>query len=71
MFYALEQFEGEFAVMVDDNKQSVAVPKNKIPPYAEPGMVFKKVSEGYFVYQPQETKLRRERIINLQDELFM
>lgn len=69
--YALDRFEGQFAILQDDNKQNLVVQKALLPAMSEPGMVFvyNKILEK-FEYDAIETQLRKDRILKLQDELF-
>lgn len=68
MFYVFERFEGEFAVLIADDKSSVNILKSEID--GNIGDVFVKDQNGRFVFDANETKKRRENIISRHRSLF-
>lgn len=68
MFYVFERVEGEFAVLISDDKTSVNVAKSEID--GQIGDVFVKDEAGKFILDAEETKKRRENIISRHRSLF-
>ena len=68
MFYVLERYEGEFAVLIADDKSSVNVPKGEID--GSIGDVFAKGQDGRFVFDADQTKKRRKNIVSRHRSLF-
>ncbi|MBQ8337708.1 MAG: DUF3006 domain-containing protein [Oscillospiraceae bacterium] len=68
MFYVFERIEGEFAVLIADDKTSVNTLKSEI--VGSIGEVFVKDEAGRFVFDAEETKRRRENIVSRHRSLF-
>lgn len=68
MYYSLDRIEEEWAVLVDDDGNSVDVLLTDLPEGACPGKVYWK-DENTYVEDPAEEKARRERIQALQNRL--
>ncbi|MBQ8868860.1 MAG: DUF3006 domain-containing protein [Oscillospiraceae bacterium] len=68
MFYVFERVEGDFAVLIADDKTSVNTLKSEI--YGKIGDVFVKDDTGRFILDIEETKKRRENIISRHRSLF-
>lgn len=68
MFYVFERFEGEFAVLIADDKSSVNILKSEID--GNIGDVFVKNQNGKFVFDADQTKKRRESIVSRHRSLF-
>lgn len=68
MFYVFERIEGDFAVLISDDKTSVNVAKSEID--GQIGDVFVKDEAGRFILDAEETKKRRENIISRHRSLF-
>lgn len=68
MYYSLDRFEEELAVLEDDGKQTLAVPRALLPDGARPGDVLVRDGERYCP-APDETARRRDDIRRLQDKL--
>ncbi len=68
MYYSLEHFEHELAVLVDDNERSRSVPRALLPAGARPGDVFREEG-GAYLPAPEEAARRREEILRLQAKL--
>ncbi|MBQ7799266.1 MAG: DUF3006 domain-containing protein [Oscillospiraceae bacterium] len=68
MFYVLERYEGEFAVLIADDKSSVNILKSEIS--GNIGDVFVKGQDGKFVFDADQTKKRRESIVSRHRSLF-
>lgn len=70
MFYSVDRFEGDLAVLQDDNKKSVVIKKAQLPKDAKVGMVFSLREDGQYYFEQEETKARKDNILSLQNELF-
>ena len=68
MFYVYERDEGNLAVLIDDNKVSVTVLKDKLN--GKIGDVFIKNSNGEYIFNPDETQNRKQSIISKHRSLF-
>lgn len=72
MFYSIDRFEGEWAVLVADGECSQAVvPREYISPDAREGDILRYENERY-IYDPDETAARRrlvfERLRRMSDK---
>ena len=70
MFYTLDRFEGDFAVLLDDEKRTVSVEKSILGENAEVGSVYLKNDGQNFVFSPEETEKRKNKALNLHKSLF-
>lgn len=68
MYFSLDRIEEEWAVLVDDDGNSVDVLLTDLPEGACPGKVYRNEAHTY-VEDPAEEKARRERIQALQNRL--
>lgn len=68
MYYSIDRFEEEIAVLQDDEGRSVDVPRALLPDGARRGEVLSFDGTAYRP-APDETERRRERIRRLQDTL--
>ncbi|HIW73399.1 MAG TPA: DUF3006 domain-containing protein [Firmicutes bacterium] len=68
MFYSLEHFEGELAVLEDDDENRWNIPRSLLPADAKTGDVFTREGESFFP-APEETRRRREAVLRLQAKL--
>ena len=68
MFWTIDRFEGEFAVLMDDNGVCRNVPRGRLPEQGRQGDVLTEKAGGY---QPdvRETERRRKRNERLQQLL--
>lgn len=69
MFYAIDRFEGEFAVLQDDDERSYTVARADLPAGARQGDVLFRRGDGGYAAAPEETQARRERIRRLEERL--
>ena len=69
MRYIIDRFEGDTAVLEDENKEFLNVPKSILPEnYNESDcLVFK---DGKYIIDEETTKELKEEISDLMDELF-
>lgn len=63
MKYAIDRFEGEYAVIVDDNEKTFLIPKELVKNYQENDIIM-------IVKDEEETIKRKERITNMMNKLF-
>lgn len=68
MWYALDRFEEEWAVLVDDEENSVTVERERLPTAARPGDLFR-LEDGCYRWDEEETRARRQKITALEQKL--
>ena len=68
MFYAIDRFEEELAVLVDDEENTSTVERALLPKDAVQGDVLT-LEEGRYRRDGEETARRREEILRLQEKL--
>ena len=69
MFYALDRFEEELAVLEDDEGVSHTVARSLLPPDAAQGDVYTLDPDGNYLPDAEEKENRRRRILKLQERL--
>lgn len=70
MIYTLDRFEGNYAVLVSDKKETVSVLTEILSPYAKTGNVFKSENEIDFEFLKDETEKRHKNAVSLHRSLF-
>ncbi len=70
MIYTIDRFEGEFAVLLDDNKRIFSVKKEILGEFAEVGNVFESDNLETFEFLEEETKKRKLNAVSLHRSLF-
>ena len=65
MFYAIDRFEEDAAVLVDDGENTLIVERKLLPAAARQGDVLR-LEEGRYTVDEEETARRRERILRLE-----
>ena len=68
MLYSLDRFEGDWAVLVDEDGESRDVPRTQLPPEAEEGDMLRERNGG-FIPDEDATAARRAEILRLQEKL--
>ncbi len=68
VYYSLERFEDQLAVLRDDNGKPAIVDRSLLPPEARAGDLFR-FYDGQYRYDADETNIRRERIYRLEQLL--
>ena len=68
MLYSIDRFEGEFAVLVDEQLRSHDVPRSLLPEEAKAGDMLRFEDERYTL-DDAAARARRERILRLQNKL--
>ncbi len=68
MMYSLDRFEGDVAVLEDEDGGTVTVPLTQLPADVKAGMMLR-LTEGVYSVDAAATAARRERILRLQRNL--
>lgn len=68
MLYSIDRFEGDVAVLIDEDEESLTVPRASLPADAEEGMMFLKTEDG-FVRDEAAEEARRAEILALLGQL--
>lgn len=68
MSWSLDRIEENLAVLIGDDEKQIIVPIDQLPAGVKAGDCFT-VSDGQYVYDPQETENRRNRISYLEQLL--
>lgn len=68
MFYSLERFEGLYAVLISDNKETVNILKTELKG-AKIGDIFKE-ENGRFILEREMTQKRKNDAISLHRSIF-
>lgn len=68
MYYAIDRFEGDYAVLEDDNGNTTPVRRTALPAGARQGDVLE-WKQGQYTAAPEETRRRREAARRLEDRL--
>lgn len=66
--YSVDRFEGDLAVLVDDEGNSRTEPLSALPAGTHEGSIFLLTEEGYSPDLDTESK-RREQVLSLQEKL--
>ncbi len=68
MLFSIDRIESSFAVLVDENGETVTVNADQLPDGVREGDMVKKTDAGFFA-APEETELRRQQVLALQNRL--
>ena len=68
MLYSLDRFEGEWAVLVNEDDECLNVMRTELPADAAEGDMFRRTDDG-FMPDAEATAERRARILALQERL--
>ncbi len=68
MLYSLDRFEGNWAVLVDEDGESRDVPRTQLPQEAAEGDMLRE-RDGGFISDEDATAARRAEILRLQEKL--
>lgn len=68
MYYAVDRFEGETAVLEDDNEALFTVARSLLPAGTQAGDVLSRMN-GVYTAEPEETQRRREYARRLEQML--
>lgn len=69
MYYAIDRFEDEQAVLQDDSGKSLVVDRVLLPTDAAQGDILKLYDDGHYRHDRAETVARRDRIRRLEQLL--
>ncbi|MEE1279434.1 MAG: DUF3006 domain-containing protein [Oscillospiraceae bacterium] len=70
MFYTLDRFEENFAVLLDDNNNVISVLKDVLGENIDIGSVYLSEDGESFCFCLKETEKRRNRAVSLHKSLF-
>lgn len=70
MFYTLDRFEEDFAILIDDNKDIISVLKDVLGKNSDIGNVFSSEDRKSFCFCSEETEKRRSKAVALHKSLF-
>ncbi len=70
MFYTLDRFEENYAILVDDNKNVISVLKDILGKNADIGNVYLSEDKKHFSFCPDKTDKRRSKAVALHKSLF-
>lgn len=65
----IDRFEGDWAVLELEDKTTIDIPRNLLPPYAHEGDVVQKTA-GKFKIIPEETRTRAKEVRDLMDDVW-
>ncbi len=68
IYYSLERFEKDIAVLQDDAEQQITVDRSRLPSEAATGDIFV-LENGIYRYECDETQKRKTRILSLEQQL--
>lgn len=68
MLYSIDRFEGELAVLVDEQETAHDVPRSLLPNGAKAGDMLR-FEDGRYVPDDDAARSRREQILRLQNKL--
>lgn len=68
MLYSIDRFEGDIAVLVDEDGNSLDVPRADLPDGIKSGDMLRRQADG-FRPDPDAADARRARVLALQDRL--
>ncbi len=68
MLYSVDRFEGDVAVLIDEDKNTINVIRTQLPAEVKAGDMVRLSDDGY-ISMPDVTEERRQRILRLQQRL--
>ena len=69
MLYSVDRFEGDLAVLVDEDGNSRDVPRHRLPAGAKEGAMVRLEAGGSFTPDEEAAARRRARVLALQNRL--
>ncbi len=69
-FYSVSRIEGDIAVIENPDRSFSQLNISDLPVGVKEGNILKKDENGNFVIDKDEEKLRKERLLKLQDKIF-
>ena len=70
MKFTIDRFEGDFAVLEDENLKMIDIKKDFLPNDAKEGDIIIKQKDGSYIIDSTFTKQRKEHISKLLNGLF-
>ncbi len=68
MLYSIDRFEGDIAVLIDEEKVAHTVPRAQLPADAKAGEMLR-LENGQYIPDDDAARARREQILRLQQKL--
>lgn len=68
MLYSIDRFEGDIAVLIDEQEAAHEVPRSLLPEGVDEGDMFR-FKDGHYSLDDDATRARREQILRLQNKL--
>lgn len=68
MLYSIDRFEGNVAVLADEQENTLDVCRDQLPPTAESGDLLR-LEGGRYVLDKDATSVRRAQVLGLQEKL--
>ncbi len=68
MLYSVDRFEGDIAVLIDENETSHCVARAQLPVSAKAGDMLR-FEDGLYHLDDDAARVRREQILRLQNKL--
>ena len=68
MLYSIDRIEGDIAVLVDEEGNSIPMPRAALPTGVRVGAMLRRNGE-IFILTPDEEEKRRRRVLELQQRL--
>lgn len=68
MLYSIDRFEGDIAVLIDEEETAHTVPRAQLPADAKTGDMLR-LENGQYIPDGDAARARREQILRLQNKL--
>lgn len=66
----IDRFEGKFAICENDDQKAFAIPKDEMPNDANEGDVIIISDNAEIIIDREETKARKQKLLNMQKKLW-
>lgn len=68
MLYSIDRFEGDVAVLIDEEEAAHNIPRAQLPTDAKAGDMLR-FEDGHYIPDDDAARSRREQILRLQNKL--
>ncbi len=68
MLYSIDRLEGDLAVLIDEDENTVTLPRTQLPADVKAGDMLR-LTDGEYTIDAEAARARRERILRLQQKL--
>lgn len=62
MYYSIDRFEEDKAVLIDESAAQLILPREQLPPQAAPGCIVAQNGDGVWIIDEARTAQSREKI---------